>query len=113
YFLTLTADNSVAIASRSKFYRQYFKWVRRGAIRKGTSTSDSNFDGLAFQNTRGNYTVVVKALTSGSPTIGGLPAATYHINYTTSGLYNQTQSDQTISAGQNITLTVTGAGVWT
>jgi hypothetical protein len=113
YFLVDSSTNSITIASRAKFYRQYFKWIRRGALRKATSTTNANFDALAFRNTGGNYTVVVNCLTSGSFTIGGLPAGTYHITYTTASAYNQSAADQAITSGQYISTSIPAAGALT
>jgi hypothetical protein len=113
YFLVNSSTNAVTMASRTKFYRQYFKWVRLGAVRKGTTTANANFDGLAFRNTGGNYTVVVNCLTGGSFTVGGLPAGRYHITYTTASAYNQNAADQTITAGQNISTNIPAAGALT
>jgi hypothetical protein len=113
YYLIDTTNHTASIASRTKLLRQYFKWIRRGAVRKGTSTTNPNFDALAFRNTGGNYTVVVNCLTGGSFSIGGLPPATYHITYSTADLYNQSASDQTITAGQNISTSIPAAGALT
>lgn len=113
YFNVATPANTVAIASRSKFYRQYFKWIRRGAVRKATSTTNSNFDCLAFANTGGNYTAVCKVVASGTYTLRGLPTATYHGVYTTASSYNQSLSDQAITTGQDVSVTMPAAGVVT
>ncbi len=113
YYLVHLADNTVLRGSRTKLLRQYFKWIRRGAVRKGTSTTNSNFDAVAFRNTGGNYTVVVNSLTGGSFTVGGLPAATYHINYSTASAFDQSAADQTITAGQNISASIPAAGALT
>lgn len=115
YFLVNhTSHTVIGPSATMKLLQNYFRWVRYGAVRKGSSTNDSNFDGLAFRNTGGNYTVVIKAAASGSGTITGLPAGTYHKNYAlASGAYDQADSDQTITAGQDVTFSISGAGVYT
>jgi hypothetical protein len=117
YFpIDLTNPNNpvVSIGSRTKFLRQYFKFIRLGAVRVGASSISSNLEPVAFRNTNGKYVVVVKAnAASGNFTIGGLPAGIYGIKYTTSTAYDQNAPDQTIGAGQNITTSIPGAGVIT
>lgn len=103
----------VSITTRMKFYRQYFKWVRRGAVRKGSSSNNGNIDGLAFRNVGGNYTVVVKALASGNISVTGIPAGTYHIRYTTGAAFDQNPGDQTIGVGGTVSTSIPAAGVLT
>ncbi len=76
YFIvydTVTSNPMITMGSRTRFLRQYFQYVRRGAQRINAVSSNSNFDALAFVNVGGNYTVVVKALTGGSFNVQGLP----------------------------------------
>jgi phosphodiesterase/alkaline phosphatase D-like protein len=111
-FLVSTSTNSVTIASRTKFYRQYFKYIRPGAVRKG-AIGNSTFDPLAFLNTNGRWAVVVKCSTGGAFTIGGLPAGTYGVFYTTATAYDQHPPNQTIATGQNLSVSIPAAGVLT
>lgn len=74
---------NVTIHPITKFTRQYFKFIRPGAIRIGATSNNGSFDPLAFINKDSKYIVVVKAGSSGSFTIQGLPAGTYGIKYTT------------------------------
>lgn len=112
-FLVNSSKNSFVMSSRMRLYRQYFKWIRHGAVRKGTSNANSIFDGLAFRNPGGNYTVVVKCGMGGTVTIRGLPAGKYHVTYTTGSEYNKSGPDQTITAGQGISVGIPAAGVLT
>lgn len=113
YYVVNHTTHAVTIGSRTRYLRQYFKWIRRGAVRKGTSTDDANFDGLAFCNTGGNYTVVVKCAASGAVDIAGLPAGTYHIRYTTAAATLTDPGDQVITAGQDISTSIPAVGVLT
>ncbi|MBI5139420.1 hypothetical protein HZA26_02305, partial [Candidatus Nomurabacteria bacterium] len=100
----------------TKFLQQYYKYVRMGAVRVGaTSNNAAQFDPLAFRNTDGKFTVVVKANPTSADksfSINGLPAGTYGIYYTGSTTgdvqnpdrYNITLSDQTISSGGVVTI---------
>jgi hypothetical protein len=107
------SDAFVALASRTKFLRQYFKFIRRGARRIGAATSNSNFDPLAFINTNGNYTVVIKAGFGGTFGIQNLPAGTYGIKFTTADQYNFDLPDVTISTGGVVAATIPASGVVT
>ncbi len=103
----------VTIGSRTKFLRQYFRYVRAGAQRIEALTGNANFDPLAFINTNGKYVVVVKAGSGGSFSVEDLPTGTYGIKYTTASQYNVDLSDVSITAGQNVAANIPSAGVIT
>jgi hypothetical protein len=110
---TNAAAPTVTLASRSKFLRQYFKYIRRGAVRLGASSGTGAFDPLAFRNADGKFVVVVKATAGGTFAVQGLPAGTYGVFYTTASAYNQSGATQTISNGQTVSATIPAAGVIT
>ncbi|MEQ1762326.1 MAG: glycoside hydrolase family 30 beta sandwich domain-containing protein, partial [Pyrinomonadaceae bacterium] len=68
---------------RTAFLRQYFRYIRRGAVRIGAGSSNSSFDPVAFINANGNYVVVVKAVTPGTISFETLPPGKYGKSYTT------------------------------
>lgn len=103
----------MSIGSRTKFLRQYFKFIRRGAQRIDAQTTTGSFDPVAFINSNGKYVVVVKAANNGSFNIQGLPAAVYGIKFTTSGQYDVDLADYTVSSGQLLTTSIPGPGVIT
>jgi hypothetical protein len=103
----------VIMGSRTRFLRQYFLHVRLGAQRIKATSSQGIFEPLAFRNTSGKLTVVVKASSGGSFSVGGLGAGTYGIFYTTSAAYNVSLPDATINAGQNVTAAIPAAGAIT
>ena len=108
------ADSPVVLmGSRTKFLRQYFKFIRRGAVRIDAATSNDSFDPVAFINTNGKYVVVVKADAGGSFTINGLPPGTYGIKFTTSSQYDVDAPDVTVAAGQPLAASIPQAGVIT
>jgi hypothetical protein len=96
------ANPRLMLNDKTKFTRQYYRFVRSGAIRIQSVSQESIFDPLAFINKDGSYAVVVKCNTGGDFSIGGLAAGTYGIKYTTSNRYNVDLPDQIISAGQAI-----------
>jgi hypothetical protein len=115
YFINQSNPNApvVTIGSRTKFLRQYFKFIRRGAVRVGATTNNANFDPVAFRNTNGKQVVVVKAASGGSFNIQGLPAGTYGIKFTTASQYDVDAAPVTISAGQLVVTSIPAAGVIT
>ncbi|MGE0811855.1 MAG: hypothetical protein AB7O28_10955 [Vicinamibacterales bacterium] len=111
-------SNQVFPTYRTRYVRQYFQHIRRGAIRIGATSQTGQFDPLAFVNHDGRYTVVVKATAGGTLTIGGLPAGTYGASYVASTTGSPdipntegTLPDQTIAAGQNLTVSMPAYGV--
>jgi hypothetical protein len=108
------ADNPVVImGSRTKFLRQYFKFIRRGAVRIDALSNNDRFDPLAFINANGNYVVVIKADAGGSFVVRGLPSGTYGIKFTTSSQYDVDEPDVTIAAGQALDASIPRPGVIT
>ena len=108
-----TAAPIITMGSRTKFLRQYFKFVRTGAQRVEALTGNTNFDPLAFVNTNGKYVVVVQALTGGSFNVSGLPAGTYGVKYTTASQYNIDSADIALATGQQLTANIPSSGVIT
>lgn len=103
----------VSITSRTKFLRQYFKYIREGAVRIEASTTSGAFDPVAFINANGGYVVVVKAGTGGSFSIQGLPAGRYGIKYTTQEQYDVDALDMTLNSGDPLTAHIPERGVLT
>ncbi len=110
---TNPADPTVTIGRRTKFLRQYFKFVREGAVRIGATTTDGAYNPLAFINQDGSYVVVVKADAAGTFTIKGLPAGTFGIKYTTSSEYDIDLADVSIGPGEDVVTNIPAAGVLT
>ncbi len=115
YLINNSNPNSptVNMASRTYLLRQYFKYVRHGAVRIDATTSNSSFDPLAFINTNGKYVVVIKTTTDGTLAIHDLPAGTYGIKYMTTGLSEGNPPNVTLSAGQVLNTSIPAAGVLT
>jgi hypothetical protein len=103
----------VNMGSRTPFLRQYMYYVRRGAVRIGTTNQSGAIEPVAFINADGRYVVVVRAGSAQNFTVGGLPGGTYGINYSTNSQSNVDQSDVTISAGTPLAASIPAAGVIT
>ena len=104
---------SAVISDYAKFLRQYWKFVRAGAVRLGASTSNAAHDPLAFVNADGKHVVVIKAGSAGACSVHGLPAGTYGIKYTTSSQYDVNLADVTLAAGQAVAASIPASGVLT
>ena len=64
--------DTVIQGDRTKYLRQYFKYIRKGAVRIHASSDSGDYDPLAFINSSGSYVVVVKASVGGDLEIKGL-----------------------------------------
>jgi Glycosyl hydrolase family 30 beta sandwich domain len=115
YFRIDPTTYQVTWYSRGAVFRQYFRYVRRGAVRLGaSSTAASVVDATAFRNVDGKLVVVSRTTSGASWLIRGLPAGTYSISYTTTTSFNQgTLSDVTISAGQDVPVSIPAPGALT
>lgn len=101
----------VFLGSRSRLLAQYFRYIRRGAVRIGATSQDGGYRPTAFINANGRYVTVVWTTKGGSFTIAGLPPGTYGINYATDAAYNVEATAVTIHAGEALPVSIPGAGV--
>jgi uncharacterized protein YjdB len=100
--------------NQAKFFRQYFLFVRQGAVRIGaTSGNQPVIDPVAFQNVNGKQVVVVKATSAAGFMVRGLAAGTYGIKYTTDAQYNIDLADVSIGTGGNVSTSIPAKGVIT
>ena len=104
---------TVSMGSRTPFLRQYMHYIRRGAVRIGTSTQSGSLEPVAFINANGRYVVVVSASSAQGFTIGGLPGGTYGVSYTTNSQANIDQADVAVAGGSLLSATIPAAGVIT
>lgn len=120
YFGVNTTTWAVTITKKAKWLRHLFKYVRRGAVRKDVTVTDTFAASIPFANANGKYAVVIRPTVSGQITVVNLPAGTYGINYSYGSgsstqnaptTYNSTFTNQTITGGQNVVFTMADAGV--
>jgi hypothetical protein len=110
---TNPSNPRLSINNKTRFTRQYFKFVRPGAVRVEAISQEEAFNPLAFINDSGGHVVVVKCDEGGAFSIGGLPAGAYGIKYTTAWEYDIDLPDQMIDVGQAITTAIPDVGVLT
>lgn len=120
YFEVNTSTWAVSLNQRTKYLRHYFKYVRRGAVRKGVTNSGGTFLGVPFQNTNGTVVVPMKATGAGTVNVTGLPNGTYGRCVTIGNgssapsTYDSCSSNVTVtSPSDNVAVTFSGAGVGT
>ena len=101
----------VRISERSRYLRQYFRYVRRGAVRLGASSSEKQFQPLAFVNSDGRHVVVIKADQGGAFTVRNLPPATYGISFTTAD--SSAATEHNVTKGAILSASIPDAGVIT
>jgi len=104
---------TVRIAQRTAGLRQYFRYIRPGAVRIGATSTARPFDPLAFVNVDKRYVVVVKATVGGAVTIEGLPPGSYGITYTTDAEAGIGLPDIVVGDGKSLSASIPGAGVLT
>lgn len=103
----------LTLGTRTKFLRQYFRYIRSGSQRIGAESSNSNFDPLAFINSDGKYVAVIKADVPGTIKIKGLPFGNYGVSFTTSKETDVKSSDISFKQGEVLTTNIPAAGVIT
>lgn len=86
YKIGSEVSGGIRMGRRTTFLRQYFSCVRPGSVRIEASSSNNNFDAVAFQNNRGAASVVIKADHPGNLTVRGLPRGRYFVDYATDDL---------------------------
>ena len=100
--------------SRTWFLRQYFRYIRPGAVRIGARSTDPDLiRPVAFRNRDGN--VVVVANTTGKATlrISGLPEGAYRVTFATREQRGGAGAPVTIGAGETLAATIPAEGVVT
>lgn len=103
----------VITGSRTKFFKQYFRYIRAGAQRIGAEASNSNFDPLAFINSNSKYVVVVKSAVPGNISVEGLPPGVYGISYTTASEADKNLADVVINQNEILKTIIPEKGVLT
>lgn len=119
YFIVNRTTWAVTLENRAKYFRHYFKYIRRNAVMKGVTNSGSTFKGVPFRNTNGTVVIPIQATGSGTVTVQNLPAGTYNRCVTIGNgssaptTTNSCEGEAVVSEGGSTTITFSGAGVGT
>jgi len=103
----------IVMGARTKFFRQYFKFIRRGAVRIEAKSNKGVLDPVAFINKNGKYVVVVKAASARNFSVQGLPDGEYGIKFTTNDQYDVDAHDATVKRNELLHASIPGKGVIT
>jgi hypothetical protein len=103
----------IKIGSKTKFLRQYFRFVRSGAVRIQAASSGGDIDPLAFVNGDGMHIVILKSAAESLFLVEGLPPGTYGRRYTTPHAYDVDAGDVVIGSGEAAEGSLPAAGVMT
>jgi hypothetical protein len=116
YFLIDEQDvNNVKVsyATNARYLRQYFKFVRKGAVRIQADSTNPEFGPVAFINSDGKYVVVIKTDSAGKIDINGLPPGVYGVMYTTENEFGVEANDIQLNAGEVLSTNIKARGVIT
>ena len=108
-----TTGGVLTVQDNVRYTMQYFRAVRRNAVRFQATSTAAQFQPIAFRNPDGSRTVVIRATGSGSVVVGGLPAGSYSVSWAVGSGSSQLPAPIVIGAGSNLTTTMPGAGVMT
>jgi hypothetical protein len=88
FYVTKSDDGTrtVRLGRRSRFLRQYFAYVRKGAVRTECTSDDGRVAPLGFVTPDGRDVIVVKTAAAASFVIFGLAPGRYGLEYTTDEL---------------------------
>ena len=104
----------INITKHSKLLRQFFLFVRAGAVRIGTTSTNANQqDAVAFRNSNGRFVVIVRTQAAASFAVRGLPAGTYGLKYATATTWDVNMPDVTIGSGGTVPAAMPAAGYLT
>lgn len=109
------------IGNQTRYLRQYFKYIRPGAVRFEALSDSGYISPVAFRNSNGTDVVVVKAERGDSIVIHGLEAGDYGIKYTLGNydwrvapkVYDFDLPDQSVTKGQALGFRIPEKGIAT
>lgn len=102
-----------ALQERSRIKRQYYHYIKPGAVRIQADTTDDAMDPMAFIGPDGGWVVTVLARGGGTATITRLPAGVYGISYSTASAFDVQRPDVEIRDGQDLQVSIPADGVIT
>ena len=98
---------------RTKYLRQYFRYIRPGALRVGATSTHFGIEPLMFQHATVGDVLVAKCNAGRTFHVVGLEAGTYGVRYTTSTEDDVDAGDVALIPGQIPTVSIPSFGVIT
>ena len=112
--LYVVRGDDFSLSSSGWFLRQYFRYIRPGAVRVGVVSTDSDrIRPVAFRNPSGDIVVVANTEGQADLAIAGLPPGAYQVSYTTAALRGASGTPVTIGPGEVLETAIPAAGVIT
>lgn len=110
---SVASSPRVIQASRSRYLRQYFQFIRLGAHRVGAVSGDPRFDPLAFMNASGKLVVVIRATGAGPMELRRLPSGLYGVTFTTANQTFASLPDAVVGSSGSLQVSMPADGVIT
>ena len=105
------SGSTATTGARTRYLRHYFRHVNHGAARIGATSALSSVVPVAFRNTNGLITVVMKYNSAGTITVGGLPAGRYSVGFDSETTNDGKLPDINVGSDGTATLTLQSRGV--
>jgi hypothetical protein len=109
----IIANAQPVLASRTRYLRQYFRYIRLGAQRVEAGSTEAGVRPLAFVNANGKQVVVLQSDLAGPLFLRGIKPGTYGISVTTSSATGTEMGNQVVNATGALTINVPAASVLT
>lgn len=103
----------VIAGRRTPFLRQYFRFIRKGAVRIEASGGGPGVDPLAFVHPDGRFVLVAKTDRAAEFFVRGLPRGSYGVEYTTEDAASVAKPDVAHQSAQGLFVSIPAAGVVT
>jgi hypothetical protein len=115
YYLDTSVPTAPKVITRdaTRYFRQYFSYVRFNAVRIGAVSGNPVLDPLAFRNTNNKLVVVLKSDDQTLVQVRLLPPGTYGITYTTPTQTFVSLPDVAVSAAGTLEVNMPRDGVMT
>ena len=113
YIFVTPSTGAITFEPGTWYLRQYMKYIRRGAVRVGATSTSGTIKPVAFQRPDGKLVVVANTSAAATLDVGGLPAGDYQVSFSTAAQPGAVGAVQTILAGQTLTTTIPASGVIT
>jgi len=113
YIFVTPSTGAITLEPGTWYLRQYMKYIRRGALRVGATSTSGTIKPVAFKRPDGKLVLVANTSAAATLDVGGLPAGDYQVSFSTAAQPGAVGAVQTILAGQTLTITIPASGVIT
>src|SRR5262249_52960572 len=103
YILVTPSTGAITLEPGAWYLRQYMKYIRRGAVRVGATSTTGVIKPVAFKRPDGKFVLVANTSTAVTLNVGGLPGGDYQVSFSTAAQPGAVGAIQTVTAGQTLT----------